>query len=524
MTIQVVLGIGDREVASALSSQFHELQDVDIVALESVSGDVISAVGAVPNVDVVLVHQNLGPLPALDLIRELVVRHPQLAVILIAEDATAETFAAAMGSGARGVITSEPTLAELQNRVSQAADWSRTMRRHFDSSSEAAPVSGQLGTLVTLCGAKGGTGTTTLAIHLAIALSTAGRRVCLVDLDLQAGDIPVYLDVQHRHSVADLAAATDGLDGAVVAEALFVHPTGPHLLLSPPHGEDAEEISARAIRQILTVIRSRYDIVIVDSGSQVTEANAMAVELADTVVITATPDVPSMRGSKRMTRLWSRLQIRKEEDVWVLLTRHDKRNEIQPDLARKMAGSPLLRTTIPANFRALEDAANTGSPMAVKNGDFRKAIGKVAAELSLLGPQQQPAPARARDRGSAVVEFAAIVPLVGAVLLLVWQVVLIGITSMYSSHAANEAARAVDVIGYDQGSTPEARANREEVRRRAVARVSGPWADREHLRIQVADGYAKVTIDCPAVLPGWRTPFGISTRSKIVNERDGDGR
>jgi pilus assembly protein CpaE len=101
------------------------------------------------------------------------------------------------------------------------------------------------------------------------------------------------------------------------------------------------------------------------------------------------------------------------------------------------------------------------------------------------------------------------------VLLLVWQGILIGLTSMYSSHAANEASRAVAVLGYD---SPEARA---EVRKRAVARISGSWGDEDHLKIAVQDGYAKVTIDTPAVLPGFSTSWGISTRSKIVQEGEG---
>ncbi|MFC0037865.1 AAA family ATPase [Actinomadura rayongensis] len=512
MTRRIILGIGDRTVASGLGGQFQELPDIEIVSVEATSGEVIGAVGAAPDVDVVLVDEDIGPLPALDLIRELVVRHPQLAVILVAREATADIFAAAMGSGARGVITDEPTLSELQSRVEQAAEWSATMRRHFQGSQDA-PASGRLGTLLTLCGAKGGTGTTTLAIHLAIALAASGRTVCLVDLDLQTGDIPGYLDVQHRHNVADLAAAVDGLDGAVVAEALFVHPAGPHLLLAPPHGEDSEEISARAIRQILTALRTRYDLVIVDSGSQVTDANAMAVELADQVIITATPDVPSMRGAKRMTQLWTRLQIRREEDVLVLLTRQDRRNEIQPDLARKMVGAPLMKATIPASFRALEEAANTGSPTLVKNNDFRRAIGRVAAEAGLLdAPAAGTAPRRG-DQGAALVEFSAIIPLIGAIILLVWQTVLVGLTSMYSSHAANEAARAVAVLGYDE---PGSRA---QVRDRAAARISGPWKDEKHLHIEVVDGYVRVTIDTPAVLPGLRTPFGITTSAKVVDER-----
>jgi pilus assembly protein CpaE len=525
MAVQILLGTHDGDLATMLNGQFRELSDMKVVAVETTSNHVAGTVSATPQLDVVLVHQSLGPLPALDLIRDLVIRHPQLAVILIANEATADTFAAAMAAGARGVISTEPTLSELQNRVRQAAEWSRTMRRHF-SGAEPAVGSGQLGTLVTLCGAKGGVGATTLAIHLAVAVANTGRNVCLVEMDLQNGDISGYLDIKHRHSVADLAAAAGDLDGAVVAEALFVHRLGPHVLLAPEQGEDSEDISARAVRQILTVIRSRYDVVIVDGGTFVSDANAMAIELADHVVIVATPDVPALRAAKRLAKMFARLAIRKEEDSSVLLVKQNRRNEIQPDLARKMVASPIRPVTIPAVFRALEEAVNTGSPEAIKNGDFRKAVGKLAVDLGIAAEPAAPAAAasakgkdKTKDKGEAAVGFAGAFPFIVVIGLLVWQVVLIGLTSMYASLAANEAARAVAVVGYDKSDTPEARANREEVRRRATERIGfGALKDRRHLHLDVNDNYATVTIDTPAVFPMLRTDWGITARAKIVDE------
>ncbi|MEV5568467.1 AAA family ATPase [Spirillospora sp. NPDC052269] len=522
MSIQVLLGVEDRDVALALAGQFRELPDLEIVAVETLSGHVQGTVASVPALDVVMIHEGLGPLPALDLVRDLVGRYPQLAVILVVDEASTETFSAAMAAGARGVIQRDPTLSELQNRVTQAGEWSRTMRRHF--SSPQPMVSGRQGTLVTLCGAKGGVGTTTVAIHLAIAVASSGRSVCLIDMDLQNGDIPGYLDIQHRHTISDLAAAGD-LDAGVVSEALYVHKSGPHLLLAPGNGEDAEEVSARAIRQILTLVRSRYEVVIVDGGTHVSDANAMAVELADELVVVATPDVPAMRSARRLTDLFARLTIRKQEDATVLLTRVDRKNEIQPDLAKKMIGAARLRESlIPAVFRALEEAANTGAPSAVKNNDFRKAVGRLAGELGLVRVDDRDGKGRARgkgvakDKGAIAFEFSALFPMIVLIMLLCWQVVLIGLTSMYSSNAANSASRAVAVIGYDKSPTPQGKANREEVRSRAVARVKGKWKDRKHLSVDVNGDYAVVTIDVPILLPGLGSSWGITTKSKIVHE------
>ncbi|WP_103938194.1 AAA family ATPase [Thermomonospora echinospora] len=513
--IRVLMGSADRDLVASLTTQLHEISEVTLAGVEGTSGEVVQAIaGGLPGLDVILLHQELGPQPATDLIRELAIRHPHLAVVLVADEATAAIYGAAMAAGARGVIARDSTVSELQSRIESAAEWSRSMRRHFAESSTVTR-SGRMGSLLAVCGSKGGTGATTLAVHVAMAAAETGQSVCLVDMDLQKGDLPSYLDIHHRRSIIDLISVAEDLDGTALAEALFVHQSGLHLLLAPPNGEDAESVSARVARRILAALRSRYDLVVIDCGSHMFDGNAVAVELADRVLVTCTPDLPSLRGAKRLGRLWDRLGIRKEEDASAVFVRHHKRNEIQPDLARKMLGMPLLAVTVPADFRALEEAVNTGLPSAVRSNDYRRAIARIVGELELEG-EPDGAPDPASDKGASLYEFVALLPLLGVLVLIAWQIVLVGLTLMHSGHAANEAARAVSVLGYD---TPAAQM---EVRKRTVARISGPWGDEEHLSIEVGDGFAKVTIETPGVVPGWWTSFDVSSTSRIVYEGDGD--
>lgn len=531
MSYSVLLGSDDEQVQRKIRSQLSELPDIHLADVVRSSSDVIPLLGANDGIDCVLLHESLGPLPALDLAREVTARYPYLAIVLIVSDPRTEVLTAAMESGARGVVSVNPSLEDLETRIGNAGDWSRTMRQHMGGYNTDR-VSGKAGMMVAIAGAKGGTGTTTVAVHLALAASNARRTVCLVDMDLQAGDLPTYLDITHRRSIADLAEAADDLNPTALADALFAHRLGPHILLAPREGERAEDIDGRAARQILGSLRSRYDLVIVDCGAYTTEASAMAAELADRVLITCSPDLPALRGARRLVEMWERLQVRKRDDVLVLLVKHSRGSEIQPDFARKVLRLKLAQTAMPASFRALEAATNTGSPGDVTDPTFRRAIGQLLGEIGVLHatassvesapkpPSQGRRPPkkgkkRARSRhesGQATVEFIGILPFVLIIVIVLWESLMLGMAMMTASHGANEGARAAAV-----GESPK------QVRKAVRDHMTSTWADRATIRYTPGSDKVVVTLKVPALMPRIETPWTMSASAEVVDETGGNG-
>ncbi|KUN82720.1 septum formation initiator [Streptomyces bungoensis] len=332
--------------------------------------------------EVVVVHERIGPVPALELIREVALRFPAVGVILVTTDASPGLFAAAMDSGARGLVALPLSYEEVASRVQAVAQWSTGVRRHLGHGG-ADVLGGAGGTVVTVSGAKGGVGATLTAIQLALAAQASGRPTALVDLDLQTGDVASYLDVQFRRSVVDLAAITD-ISPRVLADAVFRHDTGLALLLAPAEGERGEEVTDRTARQIIGALRSRYEVVVVDCGAQLGGAGAAAVETADTALLVTTPDVVAVRAAKRTVRMWDRLQIRKAEETTVVVNRHSRSTEIQPALVQRITGTALARTAVPANFRELQAVVDAGRLHELDSrSTVKQALWTLAGELGL---------------------------------------------------------------------------------------------------------------------------------------------
>ena len=180
-------------------------------------------------------HELIGPLPALELIREIALRFPAVGVILVTADAGPRAV-----PGRHGLRRPRPDrpAAGLRRagrpRPGRRPAWSAGVRRHLGARAVGPSLLDRRRRhrRPPSAGAKGGVGTTLTAVQLALAAHASGRSTALVDMDLQAGDIASYLDVQFRRSVADLAAITD-ISPRVLADAVFPHDHRPRPAARP---------------------------------------------------------------------------------------------------------------------------------------------------------------------------------------------------------------------------------------------------------------------------------------------------
>ncbi|PWJ08553.1 septum formation initiator [Streptomyces sp. NWU49] len=388
MPTRILPAVGDADAVRSLTTLLSQLPDAEPVAPVADSTQLVDTLArlAAESVDelpeVVVVHERIGPVPALELIREVALRFPAVGVILVTSDASPGLFQAAMDYGARGLVALPLSYEELASRVQAVAQWSAGVRRHLGAGSDVFTGAG--GTVVTVSGAKGGVGATLTAVQLALAAQASGRATALVDMDLQTGDVASYLDVQFRRSVVDLAAITD-ISPRVLADAVFRHDTGLALLLAPAEGERGEDVTDRAARQIVSTLRSRYEVVVIDCGAQLSGAGAAAVEMADTALLVTTPDVIAVRGAKRTVRMWDRLQIRKAEETTVVVNRHTRATEIQPPLIQRITGTAVAATAVPAGFKELQGVVDAGRVHELESKSaVKQALWGLAGELGLV--------------------------------------------------------------------------------------------------------------------------------------------
>jgi pilus assembly protein CpaE len=518
MAVRILAGTGDADAARALLGLLGQLPNAEpapalgdsTALLDTLAHAAEAGLDELP--EVVIVHDSIGPMPALDLIREVALRFPAVGVVLLTADPGPGMLASAMNSGARGVIGLPLSYDELGARVEAAAIWSAGVRRHLGPTRPALPaVAG--GTLVAVAGAKGGVGATVIAVQLALAAHGSGRSTALVDLDLQGGDIASYLDVQFRRSIADLADIAD-VSSRVLHDAMYVHESGPALLLAPADGERGEEVTDRSARLVLAALRQRYEVVIVDCGTQVTSANAVAVETADVAVLVTTPDVIAVRAAKRMARMWDRLQIRKPQDTTAVVNRHTRGSEIQPTLIGRITGTKIAASAIPAGFRELQAVIDAGRLQDLDNRSTVKAgIWALAGELGLVTGATLPAVRSRRqrlrgDRGQVILETLGMTPIILITLILVWQAVLAGYTFTLAGNAADEAARAAAV-----GKDPTAA---------ALSNLPSAWADSAEVGPPSrSNGQVEITVDLrvPVLFPGAIDfPLTVSGHAGTVDE------
>ena len=231
-------------------------------------------------------------------------------VIAYTSDGTADLAMTAMRAGARDILVRPLTVEAVHEAVHTAL--AREELRQVGSSG-AANGHRARGTVVTVAGAKGGTGKSTIAINLAIALrQVTGESVALVDSDAQFGDIASMLGLDAERSVADLARLGAEHTAYEIDAHLLRHRSGVDVLPAAGDPDDWRAVRAENVTAIMRVLAESYEFVVVDTPGTMSESMAAAVQEASLVLLVTNRDVASVKDSVTALRLFDHWSIPRE--------------------------------------------------------------------------------------------------------------------------------------------------------------------------------------------------------------------
>ena len=225
-----------------------------------------------------------------------------------------------------------------------------------------------LGRILAFYGAKGGVGTTTIAINTAIALHRElGRRVALVDGNLQFGDHRVFLDLGlDRKSILDVVTASS-VDMDLLRNVLVRHDSGVDTLLAPPSPETAELVTQDDLPEILEQLRTAYDYVLIDIDKRLDEVNLRVLDAADTIFVVMTADLSCLKNVRLVLETIGHLGYEQEKVHLVL-----NRSNAFTGISVKNAEGALKRTIeqqIVNEYRGAISALNSGAPFMYTKAD-----------------------------------------------------------------------------------------------------------------------------------------------------------
>ncbi|HEX5451271.1 MAG TPA: response regulator [Candidatus Limnocylindrales bacterium] len=252
-----------------------------------------------------------------------------------------------------------------------------------------------LGRVQAYYGAKGGVGTTTITINAGIALHRElGRRVVLVDGNLQFGDHRVFLDLGlDRKSIVDVVSAPS-IDQELLRSVIVKHDSGVDLLLAPPSPESADLVVAEQhhMARIVEQLRQMYDYVLVDIDKRLDDNNLDVITAADTVFVVMTADLSCLKNVRLILETMTQLGIARDKVQLVL-----NRSNAFTGINVKNAEAALKRRIdhqIVNEYRGAISALNSGGPFMASKPDslLSRSVLDFVRSVDKSGPQPAPAP------------------------------------------------------------------------------------------------------------------------------------
>lgn len=326
--------------------------------------------------DVVIMDINMPDIDGITATEQIRRKVPFTQIVILSVQNDASYMRRALQAGARDFLTKPPMIDELNTAVRRAGILAQEERKKNTPTYTPAAVNlvhqaevhglAQPGKIIVVYSPKGGTGCTTIATNLAIALHNEDHKAVLIDASLQFGDVAVFLNEQVKNSLIDLTLRSDELDPDVVDEVLIKHaPTGLRVLAAPPRPEMADQITGEQMGKTLQYLRKLYPYVVVDTSSYLTDTIQTVIDAADLIVLITTQEISSIKSCSSFLVLADTSGIQRDSIIFVL-NRYDKRIAITPERIAESLKQQIT-VSLPFEERIITLSINRGVPFIIDN-------------------------------------------------------------------------------------------------------------------------------------------------------------
>jgi pilus assembly protein CpaE len=286
-----------------------------------------------------------------------------------------------------GVREFFPIPFEIEDDLKTAID--RVARKGSLEQMQGPSARGRLACVVS---SKGGTGSTLIATNLAVSLAQKGQKsTALVDLNLQLGDVGLFMNLKPRSSIADLAQNIERVDGVLLLEMMTKHASGVQVLPAPKRLEEAGHLTLSHLQKIHPLLKSMYDWVVVDLPVNIDEPMLGTLQYADEILLVTLLNIPSLRNTKRYLEIFSRLGYPRDR-VKLIVNRyyHKAEGSLSIKETEKALGHSIFYS-IPNDYLTAISAINQGLPLMElePKASIAKAFHEMAGMLIQLHENQK---------------------------------------------------------------------------------------------------------------------------------------
>ena len=317
---------------------------------------------------------------AIRIIEKLSVESPQTAIICAARNASPDLILRSMRSGAREFLRLPVIAEEFKTVLDRTAE--------FCAGQKAAPK--KKGRMIAVFSSKGGCGTSFIATNIAAALN---QPTVLVDLNLQAGDLPLFLGLEPKYSIADMVENRARMDDSLLSSYITPHSSKLSLLAAPREADSADEIEPEHVFEALERLRESYDYVVLDPQHTFDAITLAALDQADDIVLVLTLDIPAIRSAQRALEIFDRLGYTRKK-VRIVVNRWSKQidldlQQVERFLKEKVTGF------VSSDYQTAVTSINLGQPLVQSEPSSKiavevKRITTTITGASVAGADEQP--------------------------------------------------------------------------------------------------------------------------------------